>query len=820
MTTFKTTPWDHQRRALTFALARPACMLAMGMGPQPLDATVLTPSGFQPIGWLKVGDSVIGSSGEPTDVLEVIDFPDDQRIWTVYMSDGSSTRCTEKHLWTVSTPKMRCKGSPPVTMTLKEISSSLHDVNGNRRWFIPMVAPVIFETLKSLLIDPWFLGALLGDGTMSNTGVQFTDDDEGVVHSVGVALKNHDSGLRMVQYANIQWGLSNQRGRGNSLLEALRILGLTGRHSYDKFIPTEYLLAPPINRLQLIQGLCDTDGYVQDGMNTVEYSSSSPLLANDFLFLVRSFGGRGAMVKKETACRPSYRIHFSLPVGMNPFAHSKSVAKFRPRTKYFPSRAIESVTPAGAAKVRCIRVAAPDGLYVTDDFIVTHNTGKSKVTIDLLAELQARRVLIVSPKSVLTVWPAQFSTHDPRSTHLEVLRTGTIATRTQRMRDTLAWSEASGKPTAVVVNYDAVWREPLGSEVLKVPWDVIVLDESHRVKAPGSRVSWFFRTLGRRVRRKLCLTGTPMPNSPLDLYGQYRFLDPRVFGTSFAIFRSQYAVMGGFEQRQVVAYKNKEDFHRRFASIAFQAGRELLDLPKELHVERRFDLSPKARKIYNDLEEQFVAEVDAGIITVSNALVKLLRLQQITSGHIGDEDGTVHDVDRGKAELLSDVLEDLGPEEPCVVFCRFRRDLELTREVALSLDPPRKSSELSGSENTLAEWQAGASTVLAVQVQAGGLGVDFTRARYCVFYSLGFSLGEYEQACARVLRPGQTKNVTYLHLVASETVDEKLYGALSRKRHVVDEILTGITTRKEHGRQPSEALRGAREAQAGTFGRT
>lgn len=442
-------------------------------------------------------------------------------------------------------------------------------------------------------------------------------------------------------------------------------------------------------------------------------------------------------------------------------------------------------------------------------------TGKSRVIVDLIDKLQAKRTLIVCPKSVLLVWPRQFEIHASQPVAVEILKGPSVAAKTSQCKQMLDWASQTDSRLALVVNYDSAWREPLGPVLLKTPWNLVVLDESHRIKAPGSKVSWFFKALGKLNVRKCCLTGTPMPNSPLDIYGQYRFLDSRIFGTSFALMRNNYAVMGGFENRQVVSFKNKADFHRRYASIAFQVSRDVLDLPAEVHIERPFELSASARKIYRELEEEFISEVDSGIVTVSNALVKLLRLQQITSGWLSDDEGNPNRVDRGKAEVLEDVLEDLEPRESVVVFCRFRRDLDAVREIAGSMDPPRKTLELSGRVNELAEWQAGGGDVLAVQIQAGGVGIDLTRARYCVFYSIGFSLGDYEQACARVHRPGQTRSVSFIHLLALDTVDQKVYDALSRKRSVIEEILSGITRRRRRdGIREAQAVRGACETQA------
>jgi SNF2 family DNA or RNA helicase len=138
-------------------------------------------------------------------------------------------------------------------------------------------------------------------------------------------------------------------------------------------------------------------------------------------------------------------------------------------------------------------------------------------------------------------------------------------------------------------------------------------------------------------------------------------------------------------------------------------------------------------------------------------------------------------------------MDDLPVCEPVVVFCRFRCDLEEVAAACRRLG--RSHSELSGVRNSLAEWQSGETSVLAVQIQSGGVGIDLTRASYCVYYSLGFSLGDYEQSLARLHRPGQTRCVRYYHLVAKDTVDEIVYESLRKRKEIVDGVLHRLTKR-------------------------
>jgi len=315
----------------------------------------------------------------------------------------------------------------------------------------------------------------------------------------------------------------------------------------------------------------------------------------------------------------------------------------------------------------------------------------------------------------------------------------------------------------------------------------LLVHNCHRLKAPGGKASRYVARLGQTARFRLGLSGTPMPHSPLDVYAYFRFIDPSIFGWSFHKVRQHYAVMGGYQNHQVVGYRNLDELNRKFYSVTFACGKDVLDLPAEVHITYTCQLGAEARKVYRSLERDLIAEVQAGEVTAANALVKLLRLQQITGGYIRTDDGNDVQIDSAKMNLLRDVLEDIAPNEPVVVFCRFHKDLEAVNRVAD--ETGRRSLELSGRLDELKRWQAGEAPVLAVQIDSGGVGVDLTRARYAIYYSLGFSLGSYEQSLARVHRPGQTRPVEYIHLLAEGTVDEKVMAALARRSDVVNTVL-------------------------------
>ena len=412
-------------------------------------------------------------------------------------------------------------------------------------------------------------------------------------------------------------------------------------------------------------------------------------------------------------------------------------------------------------------------------------TGKSRVTVELLSHRHAQRVLVLCPKSAINVWPDQFQRYS-NGTEYPVL---TLKDMPMKQRLACAQDFLGRKGRGVVViNHDAIWRKPFADWALAQHWDALVADESHRLKSPSGVASRFVAKLGQNIETRLGLTGTPFHHTPLDIYGQYRILDRRIFGTNYNNFKHRYGVwvpMGYTGVEILRGLQNEDELYQKFYSIAFRVGPEVLNIPEPLHMTRTCDLSPAGKRVYRDLEKDFYAQVDAGEITVANAMVKGLRLQQATSGFGKVETGEEVQIDTAKQELLADLLEDT--DEPVVVFCRFRHDLDVVHTVAHSLK--KASLELSGRVDNLAAWQAGEAPILAVQIQAGGAGVDLSRAKIAVYYSLGLSLGDHEQSQARMQAKDQTHTIAYYYLLADGTVDRKVYNALQSRKDVIQALL-------------------------------
>lgn len=420
-------------------------------------------------------------------------------------------------------------------------------------------------------------------------------------------------------------------------------------------------------------------------------------------------------------------------------------------------------------------------------------TGKTRVVYDRIQNSEIRTVLIGCPKvAIADAWADQFAEwwRADDGTEILALEEGTQLERANRAYDYLC-SDAPGR-RIIVINYDIMWQPTFGDMALSGLWDLIVLDESHRIRSAGGKTSRYMFRLGEKAKYRMALSGTPFANGPRDIYGQYRFLDSGIFGTSIARFDDEFVERGGFRGYEIKGYRNQEELNRRFYSIAFYVPDDVLDLPTQHDIFRKTKLEPSARKLYDELDKEFTVELKDKSVTADNVLVRDMRLAQITSGKVRVDNKNkkikeYREVSRAKRDLLEDVLADLDRKEPLIIFGRFHQDLDNIRDVCLRMG--RSVGELSGRANDRAVWKGGELDVLAVQIKSGSLSASFTRAKYAIFYSLGFDLDDYRQARKRVHRPGQTRPVTFIHLLVRNTIDIHIMAAIRKKRNIIQYLM-------------------------------
>jgi len=410
---------------------------------------------------------------------------------------------------------------------------------------------------------------------------------------------------------------------------------------------------------------------------------------------------------------------------------------------------------------------------------------------------------VVAPKSVLPVWEREFRTFAAFPYQVKVLE-GSVAEREQQLVG--PWTE--GALRVAVVNYEATWRM---EEALArfVKGGLIIADESHRIKTPRAQQSKAMGRLGQVAAYRLMLTGTPVTQNPLDLWSQYRFLDPSIFGRSFYAFRNRYAIMGGYNNYQVVGYRNLDELVEKAHRIAFRITRaECLDLPPEIVQHVPVSLGRKGSTVYWEIEEAAIARLSSdATVSATNILTELLRLQQVAGGWVTTDDGRTVQVGTEKLDALMDLLEDLLSHQArkVIVFCRFVPEIWaiLAACEKAGIAAEGLYGETKDRGELVRRFQEEAEPrVMVIQIQTGGLGITLHRADTAIFYSTGWSLADYEQAKARIQRVGQTaEKVQYFHLLARGTVDERIMRVLAEKRDiskmVVDEWREIISGRRE-----------------------
>lgn len=404
-------------------------------GPLDCETPVATPHGWRPLRSIRVGDLVYAGSGEVTEVLATVDYPDTE-CWEVVMSDGTSVVCDDSHRWDVRRMGTDAKGEWR-TVTLQEIRqfvtvgmSGNHrtgvtrlvrlaednekpwlDGRGYARYQVPIAGPVDYPEID-LPLDPYLLGVLIGDGALTTGAARFHKDDPDLVARVQASLPE-DCTLVPASRRSGDWRIQSSDGKrarrgwgesSNPVIQALKALQLWGKRSAEKFIPRVYLQGSIAQRLALLQGLLDTDGTcaARTGYGGVSFGSSSEQLMADVAELVRSLGGLVTERRPYQAgyrkadgtrveCQLSYRCGIRLPEGMDPFHSSSKAVRYRGpssgRSNGSLTRSIVDIRSAGRRQVRCITVADSSEQFLANDYLVVKNSAKSTVLGMLVAWL-------------------------------------------------------------------------------------------------------------------------------------------------------------------------------------------------------------------------------------------------------------------------------------------------------------------------------------------------------------------------------------------------------------------------------------------------
>jgi len=800
--------------------------LDMGTGKaQPLDALIMTPKGYKQMGDLKIGD-VISHPIQHTSKIIAIHPQKERAVYKVTFGDNSFTECCENHLWAINTAQRNRKNLPYRTKALKDFKDDLTD-NGylhNRKHFIPITQSLNLEqyehTLKSL--HPYVLGVLLGDGSLSNNGASFTSTDPELAEKVrsflpiGVTLVHPENSL-LYRIRSKQGNLS-QQNHTNFVLLAIRKLKLNGTTSHTKFVPKSYLYTSIQNRLEILRGLIDTDGYVSNGGEII-YTSASKQLATDVQFIAQSLGctarfkqttysGKIEKYKGNIYYDITIRTSFGLDICTLPRKLNRLKNK-----KYGSCRSIKSVEFIGYKFAQCITIDKPDGLYLTNDFIVTHNSLISLALILYRQKLfQIQRALIIVPNVLnLEGWAEEIQ----KQTNLEFRLL--YGTKEERL------FELEQESDIYIINYAglqtvmaSLQKQHNKKQKKRVPdtklirkftskFQMVVFDEIHICKNKESLIYKLCNQISKNCTYRLGMTGTPFGRNPIDFWAQFYLVDRGLtLGSTLGMYRAAF-----FEESKNIWGGNDYSFNKesepalhkmiKNRSLRYKDS-ECGDLPRKVSINVPIRLAPDALEYYKQLVEESYETLD----TQDTRMNYYAKFRQISSGfvYIKDEEFDTRVALRfsytEKLDAIDIVLDEIPKTSSLIIFHVFTESGELITEHLkkkkinfAALNSTAKAAKTSVQKEYQRFKKEKQCRVAVVNIASGSTGLNLQKANYSIFYEPTDRPIWQRQSEKRTHRDGQTKRCYNYYFYVPNTVEDQVRTFLKEGKSLFDALVEG-----------------------------
>lgn len=713
-----------------------------------------------PDGWFKIEDAYVGRqvlgadgcSNQITGVFHRGCLP----VFRVEFSDGTSTRVDGEHLWAVWHHNDWHRGKPPRVMETQKIEK-LRDAATNLQWRIPLVQPLQFAQ-RALPIDPYLLGVLLGDGSLSQQSITFCCGDEEVPKEVAKVLPD---GIRLHRGVTVPgrataWGLS-RIGPTNPLKAELEQLGLRSVTSATKFVPEQFLFASVEQRLALLQGLLDTDGEYCDGI--LGFSSASEHLRDAVRFLVESFGGTARVAtraepkyayKGETRIgQPSYRVTIALPSGIPPFRARKG---YVPRKKFQPTRHIRSIEADGEAEVICISVDAPDQLYVIEHCIVTHNT----LTAIMSHDASLGPLFIVAPLSTRAVWLAWIKRVFP-GTSIGIMTGKTF--QPEQLKQPIVFG-----------HYEIIHKWQALIDI-----GTLVFDEAHMLTNRNARRTLAAQLLRARAKRVLCMTGTPIWNMPPNLWAVLSLVAPGAWG-SWYDFSDRYGLPEPTAHgKKYTGASNVPELNARLTDVML----------RRLWKDCASDLPPITRSV-------LIAEVsDAQCKRLDIITAKLKSERSNTAGNLATYRKHVSTV---KVPIVvEEVQKVLAANEPVVAWTWHREMADTLQRRFLDLGVPvfmiSGDIPVARRDALIDAWKAHPAAVLVATMSVAQVGIDLSHARVAIFGEIDYTPAIIAQTEMRTFIATRPMDIRFV--IANHLTDQRIVRALIAKLGAADPLGVG-----------------------------
>ena len=441
-------------------------------------------------------------------------------------------------------------------------------------------------------------------------------------------------------------------------------------------------------------------------------------------------------------------------------------------------------------------------------YFMEMGTGKTKVLIDNAAMLydkgKINGVLIVAPKGVVGTWYNQeIPTHLPD--HIEnvtILWQSNINKKQLEKLESLFEVEESLH--ILIMNVEAFSTTKgvdFAAKFLSCHETLMAIDESTTIKNPKAKRTKSIIKLSERAKYRRIMTGSPVTKNPLDLYSQCEFLNPYLLDfTSYYAFRNRYAQMKTIHVQgraiQVVdKFQNLGELSNQLKGFSYRVLKEdCLDLPDKIYMKRQISLSPDQHKLYEQMRKEALATLNGKRVTTVNALTQLMRLHQITCGHFSADDGSTQPIKNNRIDELMDVLEEI--EGKAIIWAHYQYDITTIIKEVVKVHGPGSIVDYYGltpqdeRQPNIKKFQSDPRCRFMVGTPStGGYGITLTAANTVIYYSNGYDLEKRLQSEDRAHRIGQQKSVTYVDILAEETVDEKIVKSLRKKINIASEVL-------------------------------
>jgi len=757
--------YEFQKEGLAFLLNNPRSLLAddMGLGKAlPLDSFLLTPDGWIMMKYIKTGDFLIGSNGKPTKVVGV--FPQGKRpVYKVTFSDESSIECDEEHIWAVNTPERRHRNNEYKLFTLKQIMEIGIKRKYNNVHFIPIVSPIQFKK-RNLLLEPYLLGVLLGDGCFRRNGmIDLSTPDieilEKIKNMLPVGIKIKKKKRDNYDYTLIK--NTKQNDYNNKLNKIIEGYGLRGKKSVEKYIPEEYLFSSCEDRVKLLQGLLDTDGSVTHHDNHIEYSTSSKVLGEQVKFLVESLGGTVKLTSRipwytyngeKRIGKRSYRLTVALPREIKPFTLKKKADFYHPRKKYQPYRAITKIESVGEKECQCVKVDAEDGLFVIDHCIVTHNTIQALSWLGSLEE--SAPALIVVPPHLLRQWKSEI---------YRFLGDETVVHTISGLKPySLPFSEI------YLIHYLILrgWRSYLPQFGFKT----LIFDEIQELRRAESEKYSVASLISEAVDNVIGLSGTPIYNFGSEIWHILNILEYHCLG-DWESFSREWC--HGYGSKVVNDPEVLGEYLRTEGLMLRRRKEDVLD-----------ELPPKRRVIQNiDIDEGKFDELIAPVIDQANKIPTIKDAFERGRESMQAIDSTRMITGIAKAPFVCGFVKTLMEAgEKVILYGHHHAVMDIFIRDLKEYYPVMISGRQTGTVKDQAQkaFTEGDTDLIIVSLRSG-LGLNLQRAHCVVFGELDWSPAVLSQCEDRAHRIGQKDSVLCYYLTCNAGTDQAMMETLGMK---------------------------------------